>query len=75
MKTLNASQLFPGEASSSRFESAKDIANSLAESDNELLEPEIVAWIDRTADVTCFDVPLSIAIPLPLAASAAFVYP
>ena len=47
MKTLNASQLFPGGASNSRFESARALAFSLAESDGELIEPELVAWIDR----------------------------
>jgi hypothetical protein len=45
MKTLNASQLLG--ASGSRFESARALALSLAESDSELLEPELVAWIDR----------------------------
>jgi len=47
MKTLNASQLFPGGASAARFESARALAFSLAESDGEMLEPELVAWIDR----------------------------
>lgn len=47
MKTLNASQLFPGGASSSRFEAARALAYSLAEADSALLEPELVAWIDR----------------------------
>lgn len=39
--------MFPGGASTSRFASARALALSLAESDSELLEPEIVAWIDR----------------------------
>jgi hypothetical protein len=47
MKTLNASQLFPGGAPISRFEDARAIAFSLADSDDELLEPELIAWIDR----------------------------
>jgi hypothetical protein len=47
MKTINVSQLFPGGSSAARFESAKALALSLAESDSELLEPELVAWIDR----------------------------
>ena len=47
MKTLNASQPFPGGAATSRFESARALAFSLADSDSELLEPELVAWIDR----------------------------
>lgn len=47
MKTLNASQPFSSEASVSRFESAKAFAFSIAESANELLESELIAWIDR----------------------------
>jgi hypothetical protein len=47
MRTLNASQLFSGGASTSRFESARALAFTLAESDRELIEPELVAWIDR----------------------------
>jgi hypothetical protein len=47
MKTLSASQLFPGGASASRFESAKALAFSIAEADAELIEPELVAWLDR----------------------------
>lgn len=49
MRTLNASQLFPGGASSSRFDSARALALSLAKSDSELVEPEIVAWSDRSS--------------------------
>ncbi|MBU1236994.1 MAG: AF1514 family protein [Gammaproteobacteria bacterium] len=52
MKTLNASQLFPGGATASRFASARALAFSLAESDSELLEPELVAWIDRHSTKT-----------------------
>ena len=47
MKTLNASRSLGAPAS--RFESARALAFSLAESDSELLEPELVAWIDRCA--------------------------
>ena len=50
MKTLTASHSLG--ASASRFESAKALAISLAESDSELLEPELVAWIDRPAHKT-----------------------
>ena len=50
MKTLNASQSLG--ASASRFESARALAFSLAESDSDLLEPELVAWIDRSAGKT-----------------------
>jgi hypothetical protein len=48
MKTINASKPLPREASVSRFESAKALAISIAESGNKLLEPELIAWIDRT---------------------------
>jgi hypothetical protein len=47
MKTLTASQSLG--ASASRFESARALAFSLAGSDTGLLEPELVAWIDRSA--------------------------
>lgn len=47
MKTLNASQLYFGGTSAARFESARTLAFSLAESNSELLEPELVAWLDR----------------------------
>jgi len=52
MKTLNASQTFDPAAASSRFESARILAFSFAERDSELIEPELVAWIDRCADRT-----------------------
>ena len=47
MKTVTASQSLG--TSASRFESARALAFSLAESDTEFLEPELVAWIDRSA--------------------------
>ena len=47
MKMINASQPSPGGTSGGRFESARALACSLAESDGELLEPEIIAWSDR----------------------------
>jgi hypothetical protein len=47
MKTLTAYQSLG--ASSSRFESARALAYSLAKSDTELITPELVAWIDRSA--------------------------
>lgn len=49
MKTLNVSRPLASEASSSRFESAKALALSLAESDDKLIEPELIAWIGRVA--------------------------
>ena len=48
MKTLNVSQPLPGGAAASRFESARMLAISMAEADSDLLEPELVAWIDRS---------------------------
>ena len=47
MKTINTS-LLPSKTSASRFAAARAFAFSLAESDNELLEPEPVAWMDRS---------------------------
>jgi len=49
MKTINASQHFSCGATSGRFESARAFAFSLAESDSALIEPELVAWIDRSS--------------------------
>ncbi len=48
MKTLNASLASVREHSGSRFASARAVAFSVAQSDSELLEPELVAWIDRS---------------------------
>jgi len=47
MKFITSSQSLPNRASTSRFANAKALAFSLAESDRELIEPELVAWIDR----------------------------
>ncbi len=49
MKTLRTSlsHALIGELAISRFEFAKALAYSLAESDNELVEPELIAWMDR----------------------------
>ena len=52
MKTLNASQMFPGGDSASRFNSARALAFSLAESADDLIEPELIAWLDRRSTVT-----------------------
>lgn len=49
MKTLTASQPYSGETSRSRFDAARALAFSLAESDSELLEPEVIAWNDRSS--------------------------
>jgi len=45
MKNLNVS-LTP--ASGVKFESARALAFSIAESDPELVEPELIAWVDRS---------------------------
>jgi hypothetical protein len=50
MNTINVSQPLTGESPASRFEAAKALAISLAESANEFLEPELIAWIDRSTD-------------------------
>ncbi|TAL11232.1 MAG: hypothetical protein EPO02_05175, partial [Nitrospirae bacterium] len=47
MKTVNVSQLHSNIAAASRFQSARALATSLAEADSEMIEPELVAWIDR----------------------------
>ena len=47
MRTLNASQPLHCATPEARIAAARAIALSLAESDSELIEPEIVAWIDR----------------------------
>lgn len=48
MKILNVNQTPYSGVAASKFESAKALALSLAESDNELLEPVLIAWIDRS---------------------------
>ena len=47
MRKINTS-LPSSEASASRFGVARAFAFSIAEADNELLEPELVAWKDRS---------------------------
>ena len=49
MKTITASQHEFGGDPASRFESARRLAFLLAESDSEMLEPALVAWIDRAS--------------------------
>lgn len=48
MKTLSISRPDSGGTSASRFASARALAISVAESDSELVEPELIAWIDRS---------------------------
>jgi hypothetical protein len=50
MKTINVSQPLPDGAA--RFAAAKSLAATVAESDSELIEPELVAWIDRSSTLT-----------------------
>ena len=52
MKTLNVPRPHSDKASASQFESARMLAFSLAESDGGLLEPELIAWIDRSSATT-----------------------
>lgn len=47
MKVLSASRPHSDGTPASRFESARALARSLAEADSDLLEPELIAWIDR----------------------------
>jgi Domain of unknown function (DUF5619) len=48
MKIITSSQSLPRETSTAHFVNARALAFSLAESESELLEPELVAWIDRS---------------------------
>ena len=48
MKTLNASLLSSGNPSALRFWAARQLAYSMAESDQEFIEPELIAWVDRS---------------------------
>jgi hypothetical protein len=47
MKHIKVSRPLASGIPASNFESAKALAHSLAESDSELLEPELIAWFDR----------------------------
>jgi hypothetical protein len=53
MKNLHASlsHSLVGELAVSRFEAAKALAYALAESDKEMLEPELIAWVDRPTNM------------------------
>ena len=48
MKIITSSKSLSSGTSPSGFAKAKALALSLADSDSELLEPELVAWIDRS---------------------------
>jgi len=48
MKIITSSPTLSRGNPASRFANAKALAFSLAESDSDLLEPELVAWIDRS---------------------------
>ena len=48
MKTLNATQPLSSGSFAPSFESARALAFSIAESGNELIKPELIAWNDRT---------------------------
>lgn len=49
MKNLNTPRPQGGDASASRFEAANALAFLVVEADGELIEPELVAWIDRAS--------------------------
>jgi Domain of unknown function (DUF5619) len=51
MKTITASRP-AASTNASRFESARALARSLAEADDHLIEPELIAWIDRSTAAT-----------------------
>jgi len=51
MKNLNAPQPLAGGSPASRFQTAKAMAFTLALADPDLLEPELVAWKDRTTSM------------------------
>lgn len=52
MKTLNASQQPRNERLIPTFEAARARAYALAESDRDMIEPELVAWVDRSSGRT-----------------------
>jgi hypothetical protein len=51
MKNLNVPQPLAGGSPASRFAAAKAMAFTLALADPELLEPELIAWKDRTTSM------------------------
>lgn len=52
MKIITSSQSLGSGTSASSFVNAKALALALAESDNDFVEPELVAWIDRSTGIT-----------------------
>jgi hypothetical protein len=48
MKNLNVPQPLSGGPPTSRFQAARAMAFTLALADPEMLEPELIAWKDRT---------------------------
>jgi hypothetical protein len=52
MKTLRIPQRFPSIGSEGSFAAARALAVSVAESDSDLLEPELVAWFDQASSHT-----------------------
>lgn len=51
MKHLRVSPPPTSENAIARFEAAKALAYSLAESDSELFEPKLIAWVDRPSEM------------------------
>ncbi|MGC2166748.1 MAG: AF1514 family protein [Gallionella sp.] len=52
MKILNLESFPATDSEQTRFEAARKLAFSVAESDPEMLEPELVGWIDRATNNT-----------------------
>lgn len=52
MKTLSAVQAQTSGSAATHFASSRALAMSLAESDNGLIEPELIAWADRSSATT-----------------------
>jgi hypothetical protein len=48
MKILYVDEHLPGDLSKATFESDKALAYSLADASNDLLEPALIAWLDRS---------------------------
>jgi len=51
MKDLTVSPPLTSGTATSRFNAARAMAITLAEADKELLEPELIAWIDRSTSM------------------------
>jgi hypothetical protein len=52
MKNLTVSPPLTSGTAASRFNAARAMAVTLAEADSEMLEPELIAWVDRSTSMT-----------------------